>query len=104
MYRYKYVVLIIYAIQVTVYFGPDTATTIVGRTYEAYTAGVCVCVFNDTVGEYTAKRLVTMNNELETEWVTGMSHRWPENLTSYSDVIWLSRARAFELVSIKQNN
>jgi len=37
-------VLIIYAVQVNVYFGPNTATTIVDRTYAAYTAGVlCVC-------------------------------------------------------------
>lgn len=95
--------LIIYAIQVNVYFGPNTTTTIVEGNYAAYTAGV-VCVFNEIVSNrlYTVKRLVTMNNELETEWVTGMYHRRPGSVTSYSDVIWLCRTRAFELVSIKQ--
>jgi len=40
------VVLIIYAVQVNVYFGPNTTTTIADRSYAAYTAGVlCVCVF-----------------------------------------------------------
>jgi hypothetical protein len=34
---------------------------------------------------YTFMRLVAMNNELETEWVTGMPHKRPEKLTSYSD-------------------
>jgi len=67
---------------------------------------VCVCVFNETVSNrlYTIKRLVTMtmNNELGTEWVTGMPHRRPENLTSYSDVIWLYRTCAFELLFIKR--
>jgi len=56
-------VLIIYAIQVNVYFDPNTTTTIIQGTYAAYTAGV-VCVFNETVSNrlYTVKRLGTMNN------------------------------------------
>jgi hypothetical protein len=50
-------------------------TAILDSTYAAYPAGIlCVCVFNETVVNRlcTIKWMVTMNTELEIEWVTGI--------------------------------